>query len=478
MKKRLTLKVVGLALVGAMASGSAMANKHHHSHEGTSASTHGGFKLVHPGDDAYWFSIGGRLNFDEVQFWGDAASKGPQYPSGANIRRAYLKFAGGLGHALSYNLTLDFSGANGVYGTNGSTVDFIDAYFNIAGEPIGCMDSSNLRLGQFSAPSTIDFWGSTGTDNDNMFMEPALATGAFSIPDKVYGVWGDTTMIDMFMLSGSVYQPRQVNSTNNTVTVPATNVTPGNTNYQNPGRDDRVGASIRLAFVPVHTAETVYHLGIVGRYQSMSNTNPNVSSVNAAVSQPNLFAAGPELRARNTAMQVTTGGMRARSYNTVSAEGLAIWGPATVEAELRQANVQRVPTLTVATNSSNSLGNPRFHGWHVQGGYMLTGESRQYNFGTGTLHNPRPEAKCGAWEIAARYSFLNLVDRDVYGGSEHNTTIGLNWFANENVKVALNYVHANIRPSAATGVAIPVLTGLPSDKRTISAVGLRVGVTF
>ena len=48
----------------------------------------------------------------------------------------------------------------------------------------------------------------------------------------------------------------------------------------------------------------------------------------------------------------------------------------------------------------------------------------------------------GAWEIAARYSVLDLDHGRLRGGTEHNATIGLNWYPDTNVRVLANYIHA------------------------------------
>lgn len=416
------------------------------------------------------FQWGGRLNFDETLFAGGWQDKRNNFPSGANIRRAFLGFEGGVGEYLTYNLTLDFAGAN-EEGQNRTVVDFEDAWINACSEYDGPIGRADLRVGQFTPPVSIDAWGNTGLENDNLFLESALATTAFSIPTKALGVWFDATAMDMFVLSAAAYHRRQ----NNTQFA---NSAASPNNYQNAGRSDRLGSSARLTFVPVHTCDTVYHLGIIGRYQAMNHKGAG----GVPVFQQNLFATGPEARARNTTRLVTTGGsgatiggIRARSYNVVTGEALGMWGPVTVEGEYYQANVQRVPTITDTT----TRGNPRFNGWHVEGAYVLTGESRVYDFVTGTLRNPKPCDKSGAWEVAARFSFINLVDTGVNGGSEHNTTLGLRWFANEHVSIAANYIRANIRATAVdtTGIT-PVVPAPATPKRQLDIFGLRFAVAF
>lgn len=466
MKKR-SLKWIGLTLtgLGVMASNVVMAVD-----KNTHIESQGGIKVFNEADSAYWFSVGGRLSLDEVLFSGGRLDKRNDFPSGANIRTAFLKLAGGVGDYLTYNLTLDFSANNGAVRSNGTTVDLEDAWVNACAEYGGPIGTANLRLGQFTPPVSIDSWGNYGTLNDTVFLESALATQAFSIPSKAVGLWSDVTALDMFMLSAAVYHPRQNNSTNNTSNAPSAN------NYQNPARSDRVGASVRLTFVPMHTDDTVLHLGAIGRYQSMNHEYQGVARF-----QQDLFAAGPEARARNTSAVVTTGSInstgsgniRAKSYNVVTGEALGIFGPASVAGEYYQATVKRVPVI----NDSATASNPRFHGWHMQAGYLLTGETRKYDFATGTLRNPTPASQCGAWEIVARFSYLNLANKNINGGSEHNTTLGVNWFINENVRLAANYIRANIR----TNRTVPAQQNVPADspaKRQLNIFGMRLGVMF
>ncbi len=468
MKKRSTkLKWIGatLAGLGALAvSSGAMANKHEHHAEphGMKAESDGGLMVFSPSDSTYWFELGGRLAFDETQFAGGYQDKNGDFPSGGNIRYARLKFAGGVGEYLTYNLTLNFNESS-TRGQNATNVDFEDAWLAACSEYSGAIDRASIRFGQYTPPTSIDDWGNYGTVNDNFFLESSLATKAFARPTKVIGLWVDATAFDMFALSMSAHQPRQ----NNTGIA---NNTDSANNYLNPGRSDRLGGNVRLTFAPVHTEDTVYHLGVIGRYQSMNNV---VSG--APVYQANFFSVAPEARARNTNQVVNTGNIRARSFNVVTGEALAMWGPAWIEGEYSQANVQRVPTITVA----NSGNNPEFNSWHIQGGYVITGESRVYDFVSGTLRNPKPADRCGAWEVLARFSYVNLVDRNIYGGSEHNASLGLNWFVNENVRIAANYIRANIRATSSTtpGTAPAGPPTLPT-KRQLDIFGLRFGVEF
>ncbi len=74
--------------------------------------------------------------------------------------------------------------------------------------------------------------------------------------------------------------------------------------------------------------------------------------------------------------------------------------------------------------------NPAFSGYYIQASKVLTGES--FNYTQGKFVRIRPQNPRGAWEVAARYSNVNLNDQDVTGGKEKNLTIGLNWYAPAN----------------------------------------------
>lgn len=465
MKKRLTrLRWIGvvLASLGALASSAVAAHN-----KNMQVESNGGLKVYNPADSAYWFQLGGRLAFDQTQFSGSYQDKQSDFPSGANLRYARLKLIGGLGDYLTYNFSLNFNSGVDISGNigglsasnnNANFVDIEDAWLAATSEyNSSVVDRASIRVGQYTPPTTLDNLGNCGTVNDTFLLESSLATNVFGQPEKVLGVAADVSAFDMFVLSASVHQPKQRSIGN----IGAA------TNYGDPGRSDRLGGAARLTFVPVHTEDTVYHIGAVGRYQSLNNVNQGIP-----VLQIDLFATGPEARARNTSALINTGPIRARSYNVVSGEALALWGPLWIEGEYHQTNIQRVPTITNPLTSNN----PEFHGWHIQGGYLLTGEARIYDYLSGALRNPKPVDKTGAWEIVARYSYVNLSkeDKDILGGSEHNASVGINWFVNDNVRVAANYVKANIRPSL---ISIAPGTEAPA-KRELDIVGLRFGVEF
>ncbi len=94
----------------------------------------------------------------------------------------------------------------------------------------------------------------------------------------------------------------------------------------------------------------------------------------------------------------------------------------------------------------SKLDDPSFHGFYVQGTYSLFGENRRWKPAEAIFQNPKPFANAfenggmGAWELALRYSTIDLTDGSklhggVQGGALTSLTAGINWYLNPNTRV-------------------------------------------
>ncbi len=100
-------------------------------------------------------------------------------------------------------------------------------------------------------------------------------------------------------------------------------------------------------------------------------------------------------------------------------------------------------------------------GAYVTVGYFLTGENRGYKKSSKAFDRVEPfepffwvrtadgtAAGWGAWEVAARWSYLDISDvaflavNDVTVGYQENITLGVNWYWNPYTRLMLNYVHS------------------------------------
>lgn len=114
---------------------------------------------------------------------------------------------------------------------------------------------------------------------------------------------------------------------------------------------------------------------------------------------------------------------------TFGLEAAGVIGPWHVQAEYMTSEIRR-----------GAGDDPRFDGWYVETGYLLTGESRPYDASLGKFERIKPMHTAGAWQIAARYSTLDLVDAGIEGGTQDNITVGLNWYPNYNFRLTANYI--------------------------------------
>jgi phosphate-selective porin OprO/OprP len=127
--------------------------------------------------------------------------------------------------------------------------------------------------------------------------------------------------------------------------------------------------------------------------------------------------------------------------------------------------------LTQATTSNGqNVGTVFYHGGYVEALYFLTGEYQSYDKAAGCFGRVVPNRNLrmtraegctagGAWQVGVRFGYLDLNDKAVQGGTLWNTTVGLNWFLNPNMKVQLNYVltrreQPGVDPAWINGVGV------------------------
>lgn len=115
-------------------------------------------------------------------------------------------------------------------------------------------------------------------------------------------------------------------------------------------------------------------------------------------------------------------------------EASKVAGPFSWQAELLATTVTREHQDDVAF-----LGGYGFASW------FLTGESRNYDPATGRFLGVTPAASVGhggwgAWELAARFSAVDLTDEDIVGGRQANLSAGINWYLNDHLRIQANLI--------------------------------------
>lgn len=134
----------------------------------------------------------------------------------------------------------------------------------------------------------------------------------------------------------------------------------------------------------------------------------------------------------------------------------------------------------------------------MQGAYTLTGERRRWNASNGGFRGIRPiapfnlaEGTWGAWELAARYSVLDLNHNEgalgaappvggVRGGEQTIATLGLNWYPNNIVRFMLDYQRVEIdRLDPETSAIVTPVPGVGAQiGQDFEAVSLRTQFAF
>jgi len=434
-------------------------HKHHKKHkchcpgnQGWVLSSTGGLSYVHPNNDSHWFKLSGVIRLDETLFMGSYRDKQPIYgtgsnavnavsfPSSANLRRVEAYMVGGIGKNWEYTLGLTFF--------TGSNVRFTDTWLSYT----GFLENNQVFVGRVSGN-----W--FGLDNSNSttwnpFLERSLAASAF-YPGDGLGV-----MTDFWWHNGAVtlaaMQPEQKPNSNG-----VQSVFNNNGSEVIPGVRDRWRGTVRATVAPVHEVGNVWHFGISGAYRELNSAVNGVAPTQQGTGVD--FMVGPGATGRNVISLLNTttvnGGapICANNVRMFNVEMAKQHGPFMLEGEYTNVFVHRV---------NSTIGTVRFDGWNVQTRYLLTGEAHKYDVRDGNFSTVEPNNHYGAVELAARYDYVTLNDKDVRGGSEHNVTVGLNWFINQQVRLSANYIRAAIHPV------------LDAPKRNLDIVGMRCQVRF
>jgi phosphate-selective porin OprO/OprP len=205
----------------------------------------------------------------------------------------------------------------------------------------------------------------------------------------------------------------------------------------------------RLGGLVARGADYNLHLGMSGTWVFEP---PDQGSSATGARRAVRFRDRPEIRVDSTRL-IDTSSIDADTAYVAGLELGANWKSFFLQGENFWFGVDRPSTSTLA--------DPSFGGYYVQGSWLITGESRRYEPATGAFQAPRPfvpfsaAGGMGAWELALRYSHMDLNYRQgfaglapfsdsVRGGEQSIWTLGLNWYMNPNVRLLFNYLRVDI----------------------------------
>jgi len=158
----------------------------------------------------------------------------------------------------------------------------------------------------------------------------------------------------------------------------------------------------------------------------------------------------PGINAPGPPQLVDTGYVPAESVNLFNLELAGSRGRFNYQTELTYALV-------------NQIGGPPlvFYGGYAQAGWFLTGESQPYNRKAGVFDSVEPlhsffDGGWGAWELAARGTFLNLNDKNVTGGRMNSAEFVVNWYLTNQLSLKFDYVHGIVNNATTDDLPIDV----------------------
>lgn len=415
------------------------------------------------------FALRGLVQYDYAHYEQDGAltpdnrrgdtAAASDLNSGGNFRRARIGFEGTAFRDWSYALIYELGGT----GTEGSQVT--QAYLEYAGyKPWETAAPLRFRVGAWATPTGLE---DATSNTESLFLErPAAA-------ELVRGIAGGDgrTGVGVFANGDRWYWSGVL-----------TGATVANTGEF----DEQTGFLGRVAFLPVRGENYGVHLGAnVTSVLELADTDAS------AVEQQRIrLRERPELR-NDTTRFVDTGNLLAEDVLAYGLEAGGFWNNLYAAAEIYQIDVSRTGAGVV---------DPEFGGWYVQGAWTFTGERRRWNAANGGFQGIRPtnnfnpsENQWGAWELAARYSVLDLnfhegaqgtapiAGNSVRGGEQTISSLGLNWYPNNTVRFLLDYQWVEIdrldpEDSATIVTAVPgVGAQIGQDYQ---AIALRTQVAF
>lgn len=323
---------------------------------------------------------------------------------GMDFRRARLAAAGQAWDNVSYMLEMDFAFPG--------RPSFMDVWLDID----QVLGNNHIRIGHFRQPFGMD--GQTSA-RELTFLERGLPFAFIplrQIGAMFYGHSEDE--VATWALSGFRF--------------------PTGPYGGNVGDNGGYGMATRLTGLLINRENSCGLLHIGGGYSFIDPANDVVQYRN----QPEVFVSesggGVPFGVPSAFPAfVDTGAIAADNTNLFSAELAMSYGSFYAQSETIYAVVNQPagPTVTLP-------------GAYVHGGYFLTGESRVYNGKNGVFGRVKPRSNVGkdggigAWEIAGRWSYLDLNDANVQGGRLNDLTAGLNWYLNPYTKFQWNYIYA------------------------------------
>lgn len=340
--------------------------------------------------------IGGRLQTDAMFIsQDDSLNNHFDAQNGVEFRRARIYTSGTIYRNIKFKFQMDFAGGQAV---------IKDAYIQLTKIPV----VGDLRVGNFKEPSGLAMLTSSKYIT---FMERPLGN-AFDNDRNIGAMLFNQYFDKRVSLFAGYFYP-----------------TDNSGKYQG----NKYNLVFRLAGLPyyeVNNGYKVLHLGISYAHQFEDNSELN-------------YGIRPEAHLAPKYLNLSID--EANNFNDLVGEFLIIYNSISVEGGFSKIN------LNTGTNSKLDKSSYNFYTYNGSISWFITGEHKNYVKSKTVFDKVTPKKNfgqdggIGAWELAFRYSSINLTDADLAGGQISDITAGLNWYLNPATKVALNYIYSDVK---------------------------------
>lgn len=379
-------------------------------------------------DGDFSAQLGTYFQFDSAWYGNQGKT---DFSNGTELRRGRLSLAGTVYKDWDYKFEADFAGTT--QGGTTNTVTVTDAYARYNGfAPV------SLTAGNFKVPFSLE---AVSSAKYLTFMERGLPFSFLRL--RLLGAMASANG-DNWTASAGLF---------------GDGVTDQNSD------DEGLTGAARFTFAPILKPDRLLHVGASGlvREPPDNSTSPFKETIQfrskpesdiisdalttcTTVTKTNTVALGCNPKSfggrsgfgRSSGRLVDTGNIGGSvNYAALGGfEAAAMYGPFSLQGEYVLTSVDR-----------DAGGDLSFNGYYVYGSLFLTDDSRNYNGGKGTFEVIQPKRPFhlrgdgwGAWELALRFSGIDLNDKDIHGGNEQDLTAGLNWYPNSFVRLTANYV--------------------------------------
>lgn len=386
-------------------------------------------------DGRYSLAIGALVQFDAGAYFQDSPNgTDNRQPVGArdlnngeNLRRGRIFIVGGIDD-FTLRLTPDFGGS-----PDGSPTLF-EANINYSGfKPV------TATIGYFKPWQTLQ---DSMSLSDQLFIEaPSITEIARNVAagNARASVGAKASGEDYFAaayLTGGTYGAQSANLLN----------------------DEQTGATLRVATRPLRGEDWNTHIGISASKVFNLNENDALGPGNRETIE---LSDRPELRIDQNRL-IDTGPIPAKGAATYGIELAANWRNFLIQGEYIRIDVDQ----DRLSGPSPSL---TFDGGYAEGSWVITGESRPYVTSSAAYARPTPahpfslsDGGWGAWELAARYSIMNLDSHvsdgvsqaatgGVFGGTQQVYSLSLSWYPNDYLRFLMQFSHVDVDRLDATG---------------------------